>query len=381
MQTNCYVGLDLHSNNTYVGVIDEQERRVMKGKFPNKLEVLLAVLEPYRENVAGVVVESTFNWYWLVDGLMDNGYKVHLAHPAAFQQYSGLKHTDDEHDAFFLAKMLKLGILPEGHIMPREERQLRDLLRKRLKLVRQRSTHILSFKSLLSRNLGFTMPSNEVKKLEEDEMPGWFDNEHLALSAKANITAMNSLKRQISEIQNALLKAAKLKPQFEKLLTVPGIGNILAMTIAMETGDIQRFPSVGDFSSYSRCVGSHRISNDKVKGSNNRKNGNKYLSFAFVEAAQKARRYCPPAQSFFMRKSIKTNKIVATKALAHKLARACFYIMRDQVGFDETKIFGKPSKVEKGCAREPKRRLDHQPSLPIGMSGAAPKQLDHIAAK
>lgn len=381
MQTNCYVGLDLHSNNTYVGVLDEQERRVVKGKYPNKLEAIMAVLEPYREHIVGVVVESTFNWYWLVDGLMDNGYKVHLAHPAAFQQYSGLKHTDDEHDAFFLAKLLKLGILPEGHIMPRDERQLRDLLRKRMKLVRQRSTHILSFKSLLSRNLGFTMPSNEVKKLEDDEINDWFDNEHLTLSARVNIGAMNNLKWQINEIQNTLLKAAKLKPQFEKLLSVPGIGNILAMTIALETGDIQRFPSVGDFSSYSRCVGSRRISNDKVKGSNNRKNGNKYLSFAFVEAAQKARRYCPPAQAFFLRKSLKTNKILAAKALAHKLARACYYIMRDQVDFDETKIFGKPLQVEKGCAREPKRGLGIQPSAPIGMAGAAPKQLDHIAAK
>ena len=219
MQTKFYVGLDLHSTNTYVGVIDEQERRVVKGKFPNKLEVILTVLEPHQEHVVGVVVESTYNWYWLVDGLMDNGYKVHLAHPAAFQQYSGLKHTDDEHDAFFLAKMLKLGILPEGHIMPREERQLRDLLRKRMKLVSQRSTHILSFKSLLSRNLGFTMPSNEVKKLEDDEMRDWFDNQHLALSAKVNIAAMNNLKWQINEIQNTRLKAAKLKPQFEKLLS------------------------------------------------------------------------------------------------------------------------------------------------------------------
>ena len=274
MQTKFYVGLDLHSNNTYVGVLDSKERRVLKGKFPNQLEVILALLDPYKKRTVGVVVKSTFNWYWLVDGLMDNGYKVHLAHPAAFKQYSGLKHTDDEHDAFFLAKMLKLDILPEGHIMPREERQLRDPLRKRLKLVRQRTTHILSFKSLVSRNLGISMPSNEVKKLEDDEMHDLFDNEHLALSTKVNITAMNNLKWQIYEIQNTLLKA--------------------------------------------------------------------------------------------------------TKALAHKLARACFYIMRDQVSFDETKIFGKPSKVEKGCAREPKRGLGTKPISPIGMSGAAPKQLDHI---
>jgi hypothetical protein len=98
MQTKLYVGLDLHSNNTYVGVIDSKERRVLKGKFPNQLEVILGVLEPHKERIVGVVVESTFNWYWLVDGLMDNGYKVHLAHPAAFQQYNGLKHTDDEHE-------------------------------------------------------------------------------------------------------------------------------------------------------------------------------------------------------------------------------------------------------------------------------------------
>jgi transposase len=373
MQTRHYVGLDLHSNNTYIGVIDEEDRRVFKGKFPNNLEMIEAMIEPYRESIVGVVVESTYNWYWLVDGLMDHGYKMHLAHPAAMQRYSGLKHTDDQHDAFFLATLLKLGILPEGYIYPREERQLRDLLRKRLQLVQQRSTHILSFKSLVSRNLGISMSSNEIKKLDEDKMNDIFDNDYLALSAKANISAMNSLKWQICEIQNKLLKAAKLKPQFEKLLTVPGIGNVLAMTIALETGEINRFPSVGDFASYCRCVGSSRKSNDKVKGTNNRKNGNKYLSWAFVEAAQMAKRYCHEAKSFYMRKCIKAHKILAIKALAHKLARACYYIMRDQVEFDVTRIFGKPIKVDKGCASKPKRGLITKSTPPIGMTGAATK--------
>jgi len=373
LQTRHYVGLDLHSNNTYIGVIDETERRVFKGKFPNQLEVILAMLEPYKESVAGVVVESTFNWYWLVDGLMDHGYKVHLAHPAAMTQYSGLKHTDDQHDAFYLARLLKLGILPEGHIYPREERQLRDLLRKRLKLVQQRATHILSFKSLVSRNLGLAISSNEIKKLEEEEMPDLFENEHLALSAKANVAVMNHLKWQIHEIQNSLLKSVRLKPQFEKLLTVPGIGNTLAMTIALETGDVGRFPTVGDFASYCRCVNSHRLSNDKKKGYNNRKNGNKYLSLAFVEAAHMARRYCPQAQAFYMRKCIKAHKVLAIKALAHKLARACYYIMRDQAEFDVTRIFGKPIKVDKGCASEPTRGLITKSRAPIGMTGAAAK--------
>ena len=371
MQTKLYVGLDLHSNNTYVGALDEDERRVLKGKFPNQLEVILSILEPYKDRVVGVVVESTFNWYWLVDGLIGQGYKVHLANPVAFQPYTGLKYTDDKHDAFFLARMLKLGILPEGYIMPNEDRQLRDLLRKRMKLVHQRTSHILSFQSLVSRNLGLSVPGDEIKKLEEEEINDLFENEHLALSARVNIAVINQLKWLIYEIRTSLLKAARLKPQFEKLLTVPGIGDVLALTIALETGDISRFSSVGEYSSYCRCVPACRISNAKTKGRGNRKNGNKYLAWAFIEAAHSAQRYCPPAKTFFERKSLKTNKIVAAKALAHKLARACFYIIRDQVDFDSTRIFGKPIKVDKGCVSKPERGLDTNPSAPIGLTDAA----------
>ncbi|HDP95466.1 MAG TPA: IS110 family transposase [Candidatus Aminicenantes bacterium] len=281
--------------------------------------------------------------------------------PVGFQPYTGLKYTDDKHDAFFLARMLKLGILPEGYIMSNEDRPLRDLLRKRLKLVHQRTSHILSFQSLVSRNLGLSVPDDEIKKLAEEEISDLFENEHLGLSARVNIAVINQLKWLIYEIRTSLLKAAKLKPQFEKLLTVPGIGDVLALTIALETGDIYRFAGVGEYASYCRCVPACRISNAKTKGRGNRKNGNKYLAWAFIEAAHSAQRYCPPAKAFFVRKSPKTNKIVAAKALAHKLAWACFYIMRDQVDFDSDRIFGKPIKVDKGCVRKPERGLDSEP--------------------
>jgi len=370
MQTKLYVGLDLHSNSTYVGVIDSKERRVLKGKFPNQLEVILALLEPYKKRIVGVVVESTFNWYWLVDGLMDNGYKVHLAHPAAFKQYNGLKYTDDEHDAFFLAKMLQLGILPEGYIMPREERHLRDLLRKRLKLVRQRTTHILSFKSLVSRNQAISMDSNKIKTLTEESIDGMFENEHLVISAKANIAIMNYLKEKIVEIEKQIRKVTQLKPEHDFLITVPGIGKSLVLTVMLETGDINRFKAVGNYASYCRCVSSKRLSNNKSKGENNRKNGNKYLAWAYVEIANCAKRYCPQARAFYLKKSMKTNKTLAIKALAHKLARACYYIMKDNVAFDVTKIFGKPI-LKNGCGREPNWGLGHQPSAPIGQPAAA----------
>jgi transposase len=219
---------------------------------------------------------------------MENGYKVHLANPSAIKQYEGLKHSDDARDAFHLAELLKLGILPEGYIYPKEERPVRDLLRKRSQLVRQRTMNILSFKNLVSRNLGIKMSSNDIKKMLEEDVKGMLKEEHLILAGRANIATMRFLMDRIKEIEKAVLKVAALKDEYKKLQTAPGIGTILALTIMFGTGDIIRFPSVGNYVSYCRCVGSTRISNGKSKGEGNRKNGNKYLSWPYVEAANLA---------------------------------------------------------------------------------------------
>jgi hypothetical protein len=162
-----YTGMDLHSNNTYLGLSDESDKRIFYGRFPNKLSVILEVLKPYEKDIVGIAVESTFNWYWLVDGLMENGYedRVHLAHPAGFQPYKGLKHSNDKTSAFFLAKLLRLGILPQGHILAKAERHLRDLMRKRLMLVHQRTSHLQCLKSLLNRNLSLSPSRNELKRI------------------------------------------------------------------------------------------------------------------------------------------------------------------------------------------------------------------------
>jgi transposase len=157
-----YAGIDLHSSNNYIGIINEQNQRLYGKRIPNDLDSVLLALEPFKKELSGVVVESTYNWYWLVDGLKDNGYKLHLANPAAIKQYEGLKHTDDKWDSFFLAHMLRLGILPEGYIYPKHERPLRDLLRRRLLLVRQRTMHILSLQSMINRNLAIRMSGNAM---------------------------------------------------------------------------------------------------------------------------------------------------------------------------------------------------------------------------
>jgi transposase len=334
-----YAGIDLHSSNNFTGIINEQDQRLYRKRLPNRLDAILTALEPFKETLEGVVVESTFNWYWLVDGLMEHDYKLHLANPSAIKQYEGLKHTDDTWDSFWLAHMLRLNILPEGYIYPKEERPVRDLLRRRLLFVKHRTAHILSLQSMISRNLGATMSCRAIKRLEQEAAESLFDSPHLVLAAKSNIGVIHFLKDRIKLIEKAVSSHIKLREEFKYLLTVPGIGDILALTIMLEVGDINRFPKVGDYSSYCRCVKAERFSNSKKKDENNRKNGNRYLSWAYVEAANFANRFCPYAQAFYQRKMAKTKPVVAIKALSNKLARATYYIMRDQVAYDPKRLF------------------------------------------
>ncbi len=334
-----YAGIDLHANNNYLGISDYEDRRVFKRKLPNNMDTILQNLNPFKKELAGIVVESTFNWYWLVDGLMEHGYKVHLANPSAIKQYEGLKYTDDKWDSFWLAHMLRLDILPEGYIYPKEERPLRDLLRKRLKLVRERTSHVLSLESMLSRNLGENFSANDIKKLKTVDAEHMFKNPHLIMAAKASISIMGYLNEQIDIIEKEVMSKLKLRKPFQCLLTVPGIGNILAVTIMLEVGDIGRFKKVGNYSSYCRCVSATRLSNGKSKGKGNSKNGNKYLSWAYVEAANCAIRHCQYARAFYQRKRNKSGNALAIKALSNKLARATYYIMRDQVQYDPRRLF------------------------------------------
>jgi transposase len=329
-----YAGLDLHSTNTYVAMIDGENKVLYKQRHRNELPAILSALDPFKKDVRGVVVESTYNWYWLVDGLMDAGYKVHLANVSAIKQYEGLKAIDDKRSSLWLANLLRLNILPTGYIYPKEERPTRDLLRKRLQLVRHRTSHILSVKNILARNLGVRMKSDEVKKLTAGEVTALFPDKEMRTAVMASVNLIGHLEEAIDGIEKLTMKKLKIREEFIKLLTMPGIGQILGLTIMLEVGHVDRFPTVGDYSSYCRCVKSTRTSNGKVTGYGNRRNGNKYLSWAYVEAAQFARRFHETVRSYYERKMSRTNRIVAVKAVSHKLARASYYVMRDRVDYD-----------------------------------------------
>jgi transposase len=156
---------------------------------------------------------------------------------------------------------------------------------------------------------------------------------------KTNIAVIATLQSQINLLERRLQERVKPRPQYGLLTSVPGIGQTLATVIFLETGSIERFTAVGNFASYARCVDSVLTSNRKKKGEGNVKNGNKYLAWALVEAANFAKRFCPEAKRFYERKKAKTNNIVATKALAHKLARACYHILKEGKPFDVTRCF------------------------------------------
>jgi transposase len=334
-----FCGIDLHSNNSVVVVTDETDKVLVSRRCPNDLTRILALLAPHRDELSGVVVESTYNWYWLVDGLIAAGYTVKLANTVAMKQYDGLKHSDDETDAAHLAHMLRLGILPTGYIHPPAERALRDLCRRRVQLVRSRTQHVLAVENILTRSLGSRLSAAAIKRLDAAQADTLGLAPDVTLAVAANLAVIATLNLEIGKLEARLLESVKLRPEYAHLLSIPGIGKVLATVIMLETGDVHRFAQVGNYASYARCVSSIRLSNGKKKGEGNTKNGNAYLVWAFVEAANFARRYSEEAKSFFDRKKAKTNSIVATKALAHKLARASYHMLKEGQPFDVKRCF------------------------------------------
>lgn len=252
-----YGGIDLHSNNCVIAIINEQGETLSCKRLNNDMYVILSFLTPYKDKLTGLVVESTFNWYWLVDALMDAEFKLHLGNPAAIQQYSGLKHADDHSDARWLAEMLRLDILPEGYIYPRELRAVRDLMRKRMDIVQQSTKNLLSVQSCYMRHLGYKLGSNKIKQMaairkgvDTEQVHADFSSMNTALSVISNLSLIRCAQQQINAIEGAILKQTSLSPEFINLTSIDGIGNTLALTIMLETGTIKRFDSPGN---------SHRI--------------------------------------------------------------------------------------------------------------------------
>src|SRR4030095_6635014 len=188
-----YGGIDLHANNSVVVLLNEQDQQIYHKRLPNDLATILEQLAPHHADIEGLVVESTYNWYWLVDGLMEAGYRLHLANPAAIQQYSGLKYSDDHSDARWLAHLLRLGVLPEGYIYPKAERAVRDLLRKRAHLVRQHTANVLSMQNILARNTGARFSLKRMHEFTKQELQSLLTEEAQVLAVTSSLAVLACL--------------------------------------------------------------------------------------------------------------------------------------------------------------------------------------------
>ncbi len=334
-----YAGADLHGNNVFLSLCDLSGNNIFRKRVKTNLDAVNAALDPFWERIIALGVESTFNWYWFVDGLRKQGRNIKLGNPAKMAQYCGIKITNDLTDADWLAEQLRLGIFPECYIYPQELRPVRDALRRRQLFVRRRTQALLSFQGLLER-YGLDSPNARCAA-------GWTSENiketglepFVQLQLSTLLSAVKHSDTLAKQIEKKVLKEIKPTDQYSRIQQIPGIGVALGMLIVLEGGDFNRFPSAGNFASYCRTVKSIRSSNDKQKGKNNAKNGNRYLAWAFIEAATCAIRFNPRIHSWYERKYRRSSMIKAKKALACKLSKAVWHVMNGK-DFDDKLMFG-----------------------------------------
>src|SRR4051812_9976665 len=213
--TKLMAGIDLHSNNAVIGIVDEHGKRMAHQKIECDLKLIIKFLAPYKKQLTKVAVESTFNWYWLVDGLKAAKFPVELANPAKIDQYTGIKHADDKNDAFFLAELCRLNILPTGYIYDPELRPVRDLLRRRMSLVHQRTALMLSAESLYARTTGKKMSLSRLKALQVEEIRRLYEHPADQLIAGIQVRHISQLTESIEQMEKVVLKVASQLPYYE----------------------------------------------------------------------------------------------------------------------------------------------------------------------
>lgn len=334
-----YAACDLHSNNTVLVVVDEAGALCYRQRLPNDLSLLNAALMPFRDGLAGVAVESTYNAYWLIDGLQSQGYPMRMVNTLAVPQYAGLKHGDDDSDAHHLAELMRLGLLPTSYIYPREQRPLRDLLRRRMLLMQQSVRLLQSVQGYWARATGQRLSANGFRQLTRQQLSDTFPEPTELFAVVSLIQMWRALQEKMAAMETWLAEDTRRRRELIALRTVPGIGKVLGLTILLESGEITRFDAVGQYTSYCRLVPALRFSNGKKKGTGNRKCGNRYLAWAWMEAANFAIRFEPGIQRWYQRNAARKPRLVALKAVAHKLARAGYYLLRDGGAFDVHRAF------------------------------------------
>ena len=335
-----YGAVDLHSNNSYVAISDEKDQVIRHKRLPNDLESIDSFFKDYKDDLSDIVVESTFNGYWLVDGLKDRGYGVKLAHMIACGPYAGLRYADDKSDSLWLNRMNRLGVLPTGYIYPRQDRPIRDILRKRMYLVQMRTGLWNSLK-----HLSYTSNTEPLKRrflvsAEEPSTERLFPDPFTQASANSLLGTIQTLNKKLSEIASLVRKNTKTDPVVDRLLKIGGIGFILAWVIRFESGPVERFATDKNFLSYCGLAPTTRISNQKKKGSPSQRSYNHYLRWAFAEMVVTSLKN-PTMRRYHDRLVRRKGKIKAKAIISSKFARIIYRVMREpDFVYDPVKLFG-----------------------------------------
>ena len=359
-----YCGVDLHSRRSQVCVIDREGEVLVNRRVPNRIELILELLEPYGPGLP-IAVESTFNWYWLVDALQDAGHEVHLGHPLKIAMIVKAKVKTDPVDARKLARLLRLGELPEAYIYPRETRPIRDLIRQRGKLVTWRAREYSALRLRLYRHGFLEHDRSTAKSITEEELESYFSDPRTRHLLQLERERIKLLSAQIGGLDAAIIDATKDEIGLQRLRRVPGMGLALAPVVFYESGDICRFASAKHYSSYARVVAGCAESDGTSKAPRGRKQGNAHLKSAFSQAAVHAARCDERVRRFRDRhlshRRGKGAKPIANASVAHKLAVAVYQILRHGKEFKHELISGNS---RAGPGRDPQRpNPDYSPGF------------------
>jgi transposase len=330
-----YCGIDLHARTMYVCILDQAGEVLVHRNMPATPEALLKAIAPYQEQIV-LAAECMFTWYWLADLCADHGIPFVLGHALYMKAIHGGKAKNDKIDSQKIAALLRGGMLPQAYVYPAEMRATRDLLRRRMHLARKRGELLAHVQNT---NSQYNLPAIGKKiayKANRDGVAERFADPAVQKSIEVDLALITYYDDLLRDVELTIVKTAKHHDAqtLYLLQTVPGIGKILSLVLLYEIHDIARFPRVQDFASYCRLVKCARESAGKRSGTSGAKIGNAHLKWAFSEAAVLFLRDNPAGQKLLTRLEKKHSKSKALTILAHKLARAVYYMLKRQTAFD-----------------------------------------------
>ena len=341
-QHEFYCGIDLHANSMHVCVVDQQGNKCLHKNFPTKKpERFLIALQPYEKQDLIIGCESTFNWYWLADLCSQQNLPFLLGHALYLKAIHGGKTKSDRIDSEKLAMLLRGGNFPTSYVYPKEMRGTRDLLRRRGNVVRRRSATLVHVQIV---NHQQNLPAFQKKisyKSNRQNIAERYEEDSIQRTITLDVELIDFYDKKIQELDLYLEQHAKIDDPdtFYRLMSIPGVGRILAMTMLYEMHDIKRFPKVGDFLSYCRLVKGSNESGGKQYKPTGAKIGNPHLKWAFSEAITLLKRESPEAKKYAERIEKKHGKARANALLAVKLGRAVYWMWKRKRAFDIKKIF------------------------------------------